>query len=398
MSLNSSSRENISLKTYVVFNVYSHDMAKLFSLIQVLIIVMTISICTVFLTIIIPVHDVYSQQQQQQQQRQQLAINAIFTMVANSTVGIITENNDGSNPEFDGTGFVYQIRGDISYIVTNAHVVQDVQDDEPVKVIFIDGRIHMAEIKGIDRQGDVAVLTIEKNVTSEQQLPAPLAIGNSSELQVGEQVIAIGNPFIEDQSFANLLTTGVISKVGVEASYGDVETESSILNAIVTDAATAGGSSGGPLLNLRGEVVGMNAAGDDNTPCCTYAIPSNTIKHIVPTLIKTGKYIHPWIGLEPITLNVNQQLRKLIPSNIEGVIVSSIDRNGPAHKAGIMGNTINQFDDIERVGDLITAIDGEPITTADEFNSYIDEHKIVGDKVMLKYLSKRQDSQFRSNS
>src|SRR5919107_5214761 len=132
MSLNSSSRENIFLKTYVVFNVYSHDMAKLFSLIQVLIIVMTISICTVFLTIIIPVHDVYSQQQQQQQQRQQLAINAIFTMVANSTVGIITENNDGSNPEFDGTGFVYQIRGDISYIVTNAHVVQDVQDDEPV--------------------------------------------------------------------------------------------------------------------------------------------------------------------------------------------------------------------------------------------------------------------------
>jgi S1-C subfamily serine protease len=354
-------------------------LAKLFSLIQVLITLMTISICTVFLTIIIPVHhDVYSQQQQ----RQQLPINAIFHMVANSTVGIITENNDGSNLEFDGTGFVYETRGDISYIVTNAHVIQDVQDDEPVKVIFIDGRIHMAEIKGIDRQGDIAVLTIKKNVTSEQQLPAPLVIGDSSELQVGEQVIAIGNPFIEDQSFADLLTTGVISKLGVEASYGDVETESSILNAIVTDAATAGGSSGGPLLNLRGEVVGMNAAGDDNTPCCSYAIPSNTIKHIVPTLIKTGKFIHPWIGLEPLTLNVDPQSGESIPSNLQGVIVSYIDRDGPAHKAKIKGSTINQFDEIE-IGDIITAIDGEPVATADEFNAYIDEHKVVGDKVVL---------------
>src|SRR5919106_708204 len=138
MSLNSGSRENFSLKTYVVLNVYSPDVAKLFSLTQVLITLMTISICTVFLTIIIPVHDVYSQQQQQQQQRQQLAINAIFTMVANSTVGIITENNDGSNPEFDGTGFVYQASGDISYIVTNAHVVQN---SENVGVVFTDGSV-----------------------------------------------------------------------------------------------------------------------------------------------------------------------------------------------------------------------------------------------------------------
>jgi hypothetical protein len=210
-----------------------------------------------------------------------------------------------------------------------------------------------------------------------------LAIGNSSELQVGEQVIAIGNPFLSTQSYTNLLTTGVISKLGVEALLiENFETES-ILNAIVTDAAIAEGNSGGPLLNLRGEVIGMNTAADDDTPCCTYAIPSNTIKHIVPTLIETGEYVHPWLGLAPLTLNVDSQSSESIPSNIQGVIVSYIDRDGPAHKAGIEGSTINQFDEIEIRGDIITAVDGEPVATADEFNAYIDEHKFVGDNVVL---------------
>ena len=353
-------------------------MQKLFSLIQVLIIVATISICTVSLTIIIPIHEAYSQQQ-----LQQLPVNVIFKMVANSTVGIITNPTIDSNDdiEYDGTGFVYDAGENTPYIVTNAHVVQDF---ETVEVRFIDGSIHTAMVEGVDPQGDIAVLRIVGNITTQQQQPpTPLAIANSSELQVGEQVIAIGNPFIGDQSFANLLTTGVISKLGVEAVVGDVETETSILNAIVTDAATAGGSSGGPLLNLRGEVVGMNTAGDDNTPCCSYAIPSNTIKHIVPTLIKTGEYIHPWIGLEPLTLNnIDPQSGTSIPSNPQGVIVSYIIRDGPAHKAGIKGSVINQFDETEE-GDIITAIDGKHVTTVDEFNAYIDEHKFVGDNVVL---------------
>jgi S1-C subfamily serine protease len=356
-------------------------MPKLSFLTQTVVILAIIWICTVFLTIMIPVHDAHSQQQQQ---RQQLPINAIFKMAENSTVGMITpsttENNDGPNLEFAGTGFVYDAGGNIPYIVTNAHVVEDF---ETVEVTFIDGSIHTARVEGIDPQGDIAVLQIIGNITNQQQQPpTPLVIGNSSELQVGEQVIAIGNPFLSDQSFANLLTTGVISKLGVEASVGDVETESSILNAIVTDAATADGSSGGPLLNLKGEVVGMNTAGDDNTPCCTYAIPSNTIKHIVPTLVETGEYIHPWLGLVPITLNVDSQSSESIPSNIQGVIVSYIDRDGPAHKAGIKGSIINQFDETE-IADIITAIDGEPVATADEFNAYIDEHKSVGDNVVL---------------
>ena len=360
-------------------HVYSYGMLKLFFLTQAVIILATISICGVFLTII-PVQDADGQQQQQRQQ--QLPIDAIFKQVENSTVGIITESNDGSNPEFDGTGFVYDARGDLLYIVTNAHVVEGFDE---VEVSFKGGSIHTAQVKGIDPQGDIAVLEIIWDVTSqqEQQPPIPLAIGNSTELQVGEQVIAIGNSFLSDQSFANLLTTGVISKLGVEALLiEDFDTES-ILNAIVTDAAITEGNSGGPLLNLKGEVIGMNTAADDDTPCCTYAIPSNTIKHIVPTLIETGEYIHPWLGLAPLTLNEDPQSSESISSNIQGVIVSYIDRDGPAHKAGLNGSTINQFDEIELRGDIITAIDGEPVATADEFNAYIDEHKIVGDNVVL---------------
>ena len=361
-------------------HVYSYGMPKLFFLTQAVIILATILICGVFLTII-PVQDAYGQQQQQ---LQQLPIDEIFKMVENSVVGIITESNDGSNLEFDGTGFVYDIRGDMLYIVTNAHVVQGFDE---VDVSFKDGSIHTGQVKGIDPQGDMAVLEIIYDVTRQQQQqqqpPTPLAIGNSSELEVGEQVIAIGNSFLSDQSFANLLTTGVISKLGVEALLiEDFETES-ILNAIVTDAAIAEGNSGGPLLNLKGEVIGMNTAADDDTPCCTYAIPSNTIKHIVPTLIETGEYIHPWLGLAPLTLNEDPQSSESIQSNIQGVIVSYIDRDGPAHRAGLNGSTINQFDEIELRGDIITAIDGETITTADEFNAYIDEHKFVGEKVVL---------------
>jgi S1-C subfamily serine protease len=188
-------------------------MQKLFFLTQAVIILATISICGVSLTIIIPVQDADSQQQQQ---RQQLPIDAIFKQVENSTVGIITGGTDGSNLEFDGTGFVYDVRGDMLYIVTNEHVVEGFDE---VEVSFIDGSIHSAQVKGIDPQGDIAVLEIIWNVTSQQQQqpPIPLAIGNSSELQVGQQVMAIGNPSLSDQSYDNLLTTGVISKLGVEA-------------------------------------------------------------------------------------------------------------------------------------------------------------------------------------
>jgi S1-C subfamily serine protease len=355
-------------------------MRKLFFLIQAVVLLATISICGIFLTLI-PVQDADSQQQQRQQLPIHETINEIFKKVENSTVGIITESNDGPNLDFDGTGFVYDVGEEIPYVVTNSHVVEGI---DKVDVSFIDGSIYTAEVIGRDRQSDIAVLQIIGNVTSQQQQqpPTSVEIGDSSELQVGEQVIAIGYPFLSDQSFANLLTTGVISKLGVEYLQDDEFGTGSILNAIVTDTAIAEGNSGGPLLNLKGEVIGMNTAADDDTSCCTYAIPSNTIKHIVPILIETGEYIHPWIGFTPLTLNADPKARQSIPSDIQGVIVSSINKGGPVHKANLSGSIINQFGEREG-GDIITAVDGESITTADEFNAYIDEHKSVDEKVEL---------------
>jgi S1-C subfamily serine protease len=144
------------------------------------------------------------------------------------------------------------------------------------------------------------------------------------------------------------------------------------------------GSSGGPLLNLKGEVIGMTTTSDDDTPCCTYAIPSNTIKHIVPILVETGKYIHPWLGLTTATLtsDIAERVEGLEP-NFKGVLVHSIVNNGPADKAGLKDIIINENNETGTIGDIITAIDGEPVTTADEFNAYIDEHKFVGNNITL---------------
>jgi S1-C subfamily serine protease len=144
----------------------------------------------------------------------------------------------------------------------------------------------------------------------------------------------------------------------------------------VTDAPILSGNSGGPLLNMTGAVIGMMTTSDDGEPCCSFAIPSNTISHIVPTLIKFHKYEHPWIGLTPRTLP------SISDEDIKGVSVYSIDEGGPAHEERLRGSTVNQFGKLQ-MGDMITAVDGRPITSADEFETYIDQNKSVGDGVEL---------------
>jgi S1-C subfamily serine protease len=342
------------------------------------------------LTVVLLGHPLTFQNVNGQQQKQQLSADAIFKKVEKSIVGITTpetiEEEEGEGfsfePIYDGSGFVYAKEdGNVVQIVTNEHVVEDF---DTVRVSFSDGSTYTADVLGTDFQGDIAVLEITWNAsTTQQQPPEPLAIGNSSELHIGEPVIAIGYPFLSEQSFSNLLTSGVISEVGVEVRDFE-EGGPPILNAIVTDAAIAGGNSGGPLLNVQRQVIGMNAASDEDTPCCTYAIPSNTITHIVPILIGTGNYTHPYIGLEPRTLTADLLAESFedLPNTLKGVVVTKIDRGGPAHKAGINGSITDQFGDPSG-GDIITAIDGRQIRTADEFNGYIDQHKYVGNNIVL---------------
>jgi S1-C subfamily serine protease len=130
---------------------------------------------------------------------------------------------------------------------------------------------------------------------------------------------------------------------------------------------------------MQGQVIGLLDAGDEGTQCCSYAIPSNTISQIVPSLIETRTYDHPYHGIHVVTLNADATAREKIPRNIQGVFVNTIERNSPAERAGVKGTSTNQFGEETPIGDVITAIDGHPIATIDDFDAYIDSHKHVGD-------------------
>jgi S1-C subfamily serine protease len=207
---------------------------------------------------------------------------------------------------------------------------------------------------------DIAVLQITDTFSNERRMP--LTFGNSSLLQVGQQVAAIGNPF----GLKNFMTEGIISGIGV------VLPPNSTSNVIVTDVPLNPGSMGGPLLNMQGQVVGINTAILSSTgefSGISYAIPSNTIIKEVPTIIHTGTYYHPWLGISggAVTPDIAQSVG--LPRNYKGVVVASVQSGSPAEKAGIEGTTQNPN---PILGDIITAIDGHPLKSMDDLINYID--------------------------
>jgi S1-C subfamily serine protease len=226
----------------------------------------------------------------------------------------------------------------MGHIVTNGHVVGNAK---VVDVTFVDGNRYTAKVIASDPYNDIAVLQISQNVSQpqRQQLLSslkPLVLGNSSNMDVGDAVIAIGNPF----GLSDTMTTGIISGIGrsVPVSAGG---GFSIPNVIQTDAPVNPGNSGGPLLNTGGEVIGMNTAAilSSNTfSGIGFAIPSNTITKIVPILIEKGYYLHPYLGLTVGTLTSDLAENASLPVNLEGVFVNTITKNSPADKAGIHGS------------------------------------------------------------
>jgi S1-C subfamily serine protease len=203
-------------------------------------------------------------------------------------------------------------------------------------------------------------------------------LGNSSNLEVADTVIAIGNPF----GLSDAMTTGIVSGIGrsIPISVGGF----SIPNAIQTDARVNPGDSGGPLLNTRGEVIGMNTAitGTNRLSGIGFAIPANTITKIVPVLIQKGNYPHPYLGLVFATLTSDLAQDKGIPLNLKGVYVDRIKENGPADMAGIHGSTTDQYLK-KHLGDVIIAVDGHNITKRDDLLNYIGQNKIAGNYVTL---------------
>lgn len=312
-------------------------------------------------------------------------LKTIFKEVENSIVQITSKiptgvpnalNPQSQNATALGSGFVYDKLG---HIVTNGHVVGGAKI---VDVTFVDGNRFTAKVIGTDIYGDVAVLQISENNTQQQQSTLkPLIIGNSSDLEVGDQVIAIGNPF----GLSDTMTTGIVSGLSrlLPAAGG---AGFSIPNTIQTDAPINPGNSGGPLLNMQGEVVGMNTAGLSDTGTFSgigFAIPSNTILKIVPALIAKGYYFHPYLGIKggALTSDLVENMTG-IPANLSGVYVDTITKDGPADKAGLNGSTTDEYSK-KHVGDIITAVDGHKVARIDDLASYIDQHKSVGDNITL---------------
>jgi S1-C subfamily serine protease len=306
-----------------------------------------------------------------------LSLNSIFKEVENSVVQItrkvppssILPSPESENASALGSGFVYDNKG---RIITNNHVVGDAKI---VDITLVDGNRYTANVIGTDIFSDIAVIEIVENFTQSPPLN-PLIIGNSSELEVGEQVIAIGNPF----GLAGTMTTGIISQTG--RLLPDPQTGFSIPNAIQTDAIINPGNSGGPLLNMNGQVIGINTAGLFGSGI-GFAIPSNAITRIVPALIEKGNYTHPWLGLTAATLTSDlAESVEGLETNFKGVLVDSIVKDGPADKVGVNGSITDQYGE-KNGGDIITAIDGRIINQNEDLISYIAENKKVGDKITL---------------
>ena len=270
--------------------------------------------------------------------------------------------------EGTGSGFVLDKEG---HIVTNYHVVEGA---ESVTVILSDETEAPAQVIGVDPLNDLAVLKIE--VPPEKLVPVTL--GDSSTLRVGQRAIAIGNPFGLDRT----LTTGVISALGrpLRTSRDTV-----IYNVIQTDAAINPGNSGGPLLNSRGQVIGVNTAIRQNAEGIGFAVPVDTVKRVVPELIAHGHYPHPWLGVLGYSLTPELARALNLPTD-SGVLVARIYRGSPAQQAGVRGASREVIVGNRRLlvgGDILVAVNDHPIKNWDDLREYLEENTRVGQEVRL---------------
>jgi S1-C subfamily serine protease len=308
-----------------------------------------------------------------------VSISEIFKDVQGSVVQITRENQPTSNdaPGDEnvtslGSGFVFDNQG---RIITNHHVVRDSKD---VDVTFIDGNRYVASVIGSDPFNDIAVIDITQNISGQLN---PLRLGNSSAVEVGDQVIAIGNPY----GLAGSMTVGIVSQKGrLISTEGSAF---SIPSVIQTDALINPGNSGGPLINVNEEVIGMNTAGvlsdSGSFSGIGLAVPSNTISKIAPVLISKGNYTHPWLGISASTLTskLTENFENL-SRDFKGVYVDSIIKDGPADKGRLQGSTTDQYGD-KHGNDIITAVDNHNVTYMEDLVSYIDENKQPGEKLSV---------------
>ena len=294
-----------------------------------------------------------------------------------------------------GSGFVFDQDG---HIITNYHVVEN---ETELEVSFPSGIKVRGKVIGTDPDSDLAVIKVD--VPSSEL--HPLTLGDSDQVKVGQTVVAIGNPF----GLEGTMTDGIVSGKGrtVQSlhatSDGGVFTVGDIIQ---TDAAINPGNSGGPLLNLNGEVIGVNESirtttfstgGQPLSSGVGFAISSNIVKRVISSLIADGKYDYPYVGINSLPDNMTLDMMDALGlKRSTGVYVTSVVPGAAAEKAGIKAGT-NQtsIPNLLAGGDLIIAIDNQPVLTFDDFISYLVKFKSPGDKIIVTVL--RGDQEVKLN-
>jgi S1-C subfamily serine protease len=314
-------------------------------------------------------------------------LTALYSAVNPGIVAIqvITDAGDAL-----GSGFVIDLNG---HIVTNYHVVEG---EQSIEIDFPSGYKTYGEVIGTDLDSDIAIIDVD---VPEEQLH-PLALGDSSQLRVGQTVVAIGNPY----GLTGTMTVGVVSALGRtldsqrQTASGAYYTAADLIQ---TDASINPGNSGGPLLNLNGEVIGVNRAIQTSGSTATgeavntgigFAIASNIVKRVVPSLIAYGRFDYPYLGVtsrEELNLFAMEALGI---THMGGAYVLGVASGGPASRAGIRGGTdATSITGLLAGGDLIVAADGQPIKVFSDLLSYMVNFKVPGDSMTLTIIRDGQE-------
>src|ERR687898_2932991 len=327
----------------------------------------------------------------------ELSLPELFSKVEKSVVQVANKEEAGITiGERLGSGFVYDKSG---HIVTNYHVLAGGATEGNAQITFLDGSTYNARLVGGDPFSDLAVLQLEGENIPEEKL-VPLPIGDSTTSRVGEQVVAIGNPF----GLSGSMTEGIISGLGRMLPSAERAEESDIIpsdldsptgflipDIIQTDAPINPGNSGGPLLNTQGEVIGINTAIFSTTGASAgigFAIPSNTIKNVIPSLITKGDYQHPYLGI--VGVDITPEIAEALGlTEARGFLVTDVSSGSPAQKAGIQGGSslanVNGRE-IAMGGDVILKVDEHTVRKLDDVLTYLEREKKVGEAVQLTIL------------
>jgi len=318
-------------------------------------------------------------------------VEAVYAMVGNAVVNISVTSVDydyffnAIPSEGSGSGFVYDTQG---RIVTNYHVIENA---DKIQVTFADGVTFTGTVIGSDPTYDLAVIEIDAG--NYPLRPVPLA--DSTDIRVGQFVVAIGNPFGLDQT----VTFGVISSLGrvIESPDGRY-----IGEAIQTDAAINPGNSGGPLLDLQGQIIGVNAqivSPSQANAGIGFAIPANTVRRVVPALISEGRYRHSWMGVRFFPVSLSQQLQASfaelgvdVPDR--GVLILGVEPGMPAAEAGLRGgdrSVDTPYGPILVGGDTIVAIDDVAITSPSRLIAYLETNTAPGETIQVTVLRDNEE-------